>query len=392
MKDKIQPLAIQKYVNLSRNKEIISFAAGLPDLSVLPIEKLKNAYTELLEEKHSSFQYQPPVESLKKNIQKLMLEKNVSCDTEEILITNGAQQAIYLTANLFLTQQAPLLIDEFVYPGFLQIANLFDLEYLLIFTDLKDGLNLNVLETLLKKKKPLPFLYIVSNGHNPLGITMSNESRENLAYLAEKYHFIIVEDDPYGFLNYTNESFLPLRAYTKNAIYIGSFSKIIAPVVRVGWIVGDHEIIKKLHQLKDMNDLYMSNPNHLVVNNLLENNCLNEIIEPQKNLYKRKRDCMITALKKYLKIPYRYSEPKHGMFLWLEFSNADMQDLQQHIFEKSKVIYIPENAFSVVKNTTKQAIRLNFTYPSFTEIELGMKNLCAVLNECVQSEYEFATS
>ncbi|CEK09594.1 aminotransferase-like domain-containing protein [Legionella hackeliae] len=375
MNERIQPLEIQKYVKLSQRNDVISFAAGLPDLSVMPLEQLKEAYVQLLHENSGSFQYQAPIEALKQKIQKMMASQSVFCNLDEILITNGAQQAIYLTANLFLKPKASLMIEEFVYPGFLQIANMFDLNYLPIPSLFNQGLDLNYLESLLKTNKPLPFLYVVCNGHNPLGITLNTQIRKELAVLAEKYNLIIVEDDPYGYLNFSDEQFLPMRAYTKNAIYIGSFSKTIAPAVRTGWIVAEKNIIQKLQQLKDMNDLYCSNTNHLALNTVLDKYPMDEITYPQKIHYKSKLECMINALEEFIDIPCRYIKPKHGMFIWLEFLSNQFKLEHDRIFHKSNVLYIPESAFAVGKSTGKQAIRLSFAYPTLDQIILGIKKL-----------------
>lgn len=380
MNEKIQPLEIQKYIKLAQKKDVISFAAGLPDLSVQPLEQLKELYGQMVDEPVSSFQYQGPIESLKKKIQNMMNAQSVPCTLDEILITSGAQQGIYLTANLWLRQKASLMIEDFVYPGFLQVANMFDLNYLPIPSIFNEGLDLNYLETVLKTQKPLSYLYVVCNGHNPQGISWNTQLRKDLASLADQYNFIIVEDDPYGYLNFSKEEFLPIRAYTKNAIYIGSFSKIVAPALRVGWIVGEKHIIQKLEQLKDMNDLYVSNPNHLILNRFLDQYSLPGIIQPQINLYKSKRDFMISALNEHMKIPFHYVVPKHGMFIWLEFPKSNLEQYKEYIFEKSKVLYIPGSAFSVGKSIEKQAMRLNFTYPSCVEIELGIKKLSDVLN------------
>ena len=273
------------------------------------------------------------------------------------------------------------MIEELVYPGFLQIANMFDLDYLAVPTSSHHGVDLNHLESILKTQKPLPYFYTVCNGHNPLGTTLSNNSRRDLAFLADRYNFIVIEDDPYGFLSFTDEQYLPVRAFTNNAIYVGSFSKIAAPALRVGWIVADQDIIQKLHQLKDMNDLYVSNPNHLALAHLLDQHSVEEITRPQKELYKTKRDCMIKALNDYLQIPFHYEIPSHGMFLWLEFPNSGLEQLHDAVFDQSKVLYIPASAFSVGTCSKKTGIRLNFTHPSCDDIVLGIKQLSNALNQ-----------
>lgn len=379
MKDRIKPLSIQQYIKLARNKEMISFAAGLPDVSVLPLDKVKEEYAFIIEENDQAFQYQAPSESLKRHIQSMMAAKSLSCQLDEILITSGAQQGIYLTANLLLEKYSQVMVEEFVYPGFLQVADMFCPEYTPITTSYNQGMDLNYLESILKTNKPIPYLYVVCNGHNPLGMTWDSNKRKDLAFLADKYGFIVIEDDPYGYLSFTEEHYAPIRAYTNNAIYISSFSKIIAPAIRVGWIVGDKELIQPLEHLKDMNDLYLSNPNQLMLNRLLNKYSLTDIAAPQIALYKEKLTRMKHALDEHMKIPFRWVIPEHGMFIWLEFPSVNIETHLDSIFEEAGVLFIPGSAFSVERNLQKQAIRLNFTSPSFADIDLGIKKLSEVL-------------
>lgn len=379
--DNIEPLIIQKYVRMATDKNFISFAAGLPDMSVLPLRQVKEAFAAMEDSDTFSFQYQPPLEKLKIQIQTLMATLSLSCNLDEILIINGAQQGIFLSSQLFFQKNASLMVQEFVYPGFLQVTNLFQLNYLPLHSSPGSGIDFCHMESILKTQAVLPYFYLVSNGHNPLGITLDTEARKNLAYLADKYQFIIIEDDPYGFLNLTEKQYLPMRAYTNNAIYIGSFSKIIAPALRTGWMVGDPDVIEKLQQLKDMNDLCNLNPNHFVINHLLENHALSEIIQLQTRAYQKKLMCMTSTLDRYLQLPHAYKKPLHGMFLWLEFPDADLNSQHARYFEESKVLYVPAPAFSTDKSCQKSAIRLNFTFPSCEEIETGIQRLSKNLNQ-----------
>lgn len=388
MKDRVRPLAIQQYIKLAQQPNVISFAAGLPDLSVLPLKQLKNAYAQTVLDNDSLFQYRPPVDELKQKIQSLMHQRSVPCSLDEMLITGGAQQGIALTASLWFEQQHHLMVEDFVYPGFLHVANYYDLNMISIPSLFNQGMNLQALEQVLKTKKTIPYLYVVCNGNNPQGYTWSAEQRQSLAKLADQYNFIIIEDDPYCYLTYSDEAFLPLRAYTKNAIYISSFSKIIAPTVRVGWMVGDAELIKKFEHLKDMDDLYLSNPNQLAVNRFLEQQNLDEIVTPQINLYQSKMNCMLTSLKLFLEVPYHIVIPKHGMFIWLEFPDISIEEHQQWLFETSKVLFIPGSAFSTSATTRKQAMRLCFTSATQEQIIEGIKRLANALNRLHQTSHK----
>ena len=192
MNERIQPLIIQDYINLARQNNRISFAAGLPDIKVLPLSKLKESYASMISHSDDHFQYSPPIYELKQKIIKLMQDQSVVCTEDEILITNGAQQGLYLTSNLFFELNAAVMIEEFVYPGFLQIAHMFNLKYLSVPSDILDGMDLEYLEDLLRTRNALSYLYVVCNGHNPQAFTLSNKKRKYLAFLAEKYNFVII--------------------------------------------------------------------------------------------------------------------------------------------------------------------------------------------------------
>lgn len=379
MKDRIKELEIQKYLKLASKNDMISFAAGLPDLSVLPVDIVKEATEAVSQYTASAWQYQAPVEGLKSHIQTIMSQLSVSCSTDEILLTHGAQQGISLCASLFLEQKANLISEAFVYPGFLQIANLYDFNYIVLNSSIESGPDLTHLESLLESGEVLQFLYLVTKGNNPLGYTLDNPSRKRLGEIADKFNLVIVEDDPYGFLEYEASDILPMRAYTKNAIYIGSFSKVVAPALRSGWMVGNVDTIIKCSQLKDMSDLSIANPGQHVLSYILDRHSLDDIAQPQARMYKSKRDCMVNALQENMKIPHSFSTPNHGMFIWLELPNTDIETNLQSIFQDSNVLFIPGSSFSVNECQNVQGMRLSFSNSTHAEIEQGIAQLAKAL-------------
>ena len=176
---------IQKYMALSREPGVISFAAGFPDINVLPTDELKQSYAQLAREDHHIFQYSPPHQGFRKNIQGLMEAMSIPCQTDELLITNGAQQGIQLIASLFFDSKKKLMIEPSCYPGFLQLARVYGFEYEILPQTKDQLIDLNALENILKKPSTLPLLYVIPNGHNPLGVTMPSQMRKDLAFLAD---------------------------------------------------------------------------------------------------------------------------------------------------------------------------------------------------------------
>lgn len=375
----LEPLAIQQYIKRSADKSLISFAAGLPSLSVLPLTQLKKAYHNIENLADKYFQYNAPSNELKQKIQQLMLKQGLPCRLDEILITNGAQQGIALACHLYLKHQQTLWIEEFVYPGFLHTAKQYQINYQTIPSIYGEGLDLDALESILQSGVKLPFLYLVANGNNPQSYTLDENKRKRLANLADTYDFIIVEDDPYCYLKFSATHYRPMRTYTKKALYIGTFSKTISPSVRTGWIIGDKETINHFEHIKDRDDLYLFNPNQAAVNTVLSHCQFDEIINPQLELYQSKMDCMVSSIEQTFDFPYQLFIPEHGMFLWVEFPETDIESNVSQVVDESKVLFIPGSAFAPNK-THRQAMRLGFTYPSHETIKNGIKQLGQSLN------------
>ena len=245
---------------------------------------------------------------------------------------------------------------------------------------LEDGVNVKILEENLKKYDPKLF-YAVPNFQNPSGITYTAENRKKVAALLKGSNTIFVEDDPYGELRFIGEKIPSMRSYLEdNTILLGSFSKIVSPGMRLGWITAKKEIMEKLIIAKQAADLQSNYFAQRVVYEYLKENDIEVHIEKIRNLYKIQRDCMVSAIEKYFPDEVQITRPEGGMFIWVTlpegYSSLDLFD----IVIKKKVAFVPGDPFYSGKEGMN-TFRLNYTNSDEEKIEIGIKALAEGIKE-----------
>lgn len=372
--------AIQQALEKSTASEVISFSLGMPDTNILPLDKYKVAFQNI--NSPGILQYSPPVLSLKTHIANLMKERQVECKPEQIILTSGAQQAMTLICKLLIDKGDSIIIEEATYPGFIQIAKSAQATLVPIPIDNENGIITERLEKLLAKIRNPKLLYTISEGHNPLGISLSKEKKLELINIASSYKLPIVEDDAYGFINYS-EVPSPLRSYSSDLVfYIGSFSKILSPAARLGWIIAPEHIIEKLEILKECMDINTSTLAQYIINNYLNQGYLSEHLNFLKNHYKKKRDTMIDALKHYIP-EMQFCVPDSGFFIWGRLpNNINTSNLFLQAIENHKVSFLPGLAFGIEPNgSLSNCLRLSFALCDIDLIEIGIKRLKQALRE-----------
>jgi 2-aminoadipate transaminase len=364
--------------SLSQFKEDhISFALGMPDKDLLPIEAIRDASSNL--QSTQDLQYNLPPLNLKLHIKEIMLKKNIVCNYDEILITSGAQQAMMLISRLLVNKGDYVIVDEVSYPGFLQIAASYGANLRCVNWINNHGMDLENLEQLLSNIN-CKFLYTMSDGQNPLGQNIPNIQRKEYANLSQKFDLPIIEDDAYGFLNYTEYLTNPIKNYSpKTVLYIGSFSKIIAPSLRVGWIVAPVNVIKKLEILKETSDINTATFSQHILSAMLEKISVEKHLEHITKIYKKKRDIMVDSLKKY--IPQaNFIVPSNGFFIWCNIPGINTTQLFK-VVKDFKVSFIPGNACSI-SNKHANDLRLSFSYCNINLIEQGIQRLSKAILSC----------
>lgn len=380
---KSEPSTIQELLSIASRPGIISFALGLPAPELFPVKAVAEAANRVLSEDSNLFQYRPPSSHFKQQIAELMTLRGVRCGGEQVFPTTGAQQGINLLAHLLLNPGGQVIVEEKVYSGVRQVLELFQPEILTVPSDLETGMNVDAVEELLSKGARPAFIYAISDGHNPLSVSMSLPKRVRLVELARQYRVPIVEDDPYGHLYYEASAVAPMRALNDEWVfYIGTFSKILAPTLRVGWIVLPESLIPKLSIVKEAADIDTSTLPQRVVSAYLDTGKLADHVAKLRSAYCVKRDRMLQALNTFFDGGARWTKPAAGFFVWVELpGRIDVLKLLKDSIEKENVAFIPGQAFSVSDvRATVPSMRLSFSHNSVEQIDEGIERLARLLN------------
>jgi len=380
----ITPSAMQIALNIPDKHKYISFALGLPANEALPLSLLKES--AVLCDENSDMQYSPPLQLLKSQIKNLVKERGIHCEEDEIFLTAGAQQGISLLVRLLVNEGSQVIAEELVYPGFLQAIQSVRSSIITIPSDYMSGIRLYELENTIKNyyKKPA-LIYIVADGSNPLGVSLNLENRKKLVLISQKYQIPILEDDPYGLLYYGEKQYPALKSFgAEDVCYIGSFSKIIAPALRIGWIIAPKYLIPKLSVLKESSDIDMGTFSQRIASNFIKGNNLEDHLPFVRKLYKEKRDFMCKCIDKYLPPDIKYTIPENGIYLWLEFDKSVDTEVLFRKARDQKVIIIPGNSFSSRgEKVASNCIRLNFSFSSAEQIEEGIKRIANSLDKTI---------
>jgi 2-aminoadipate transaminase len=374
----LEQSALQKMLVATAGPGIVSFALGLPAVELFPREALAEAAERVLVGNAGALQYSPPLQSLKQHVRELMKQRGVNCREEQIFLTAGAQQGMSLLSRLLLEPGGSIITEELIYSGFQQVLDPFQPHVLTVSTDLETGMDVDAVEQYLKGGARPSFIYSITDGHNPLSVRLSSSKRARLVELAEQYRVPIIEDDAYGFLCY-EDPLPPLRALSDVSVfYVGSFSKILAPALRVGWLVVPEELILPLSVIKESTDIDAAPLSQRIVNAYLDTGGLRGQIDKLRTQYRLKRDTMLRALDENFLDAARWTRPNCGFFVWVELPPAvDVDELFRRALEDEHVAFIPGHAFSVNKKRSS-SIRLNFSHPTTAQIEEGIPRLARV--------------
>lgn len=368
---------LRQMIAIASRPGIISFAGGLPDPDLFPRADFSAAMAQVLAADKNCLQYRPPLPALKEHIRQLMAQRGVTCSPEQIFLTTGAQQGLDVLSRLLLNPGGEVILEEVVYPGVQQVVAVAQPHILSVPTDLRTGMDVDAVEAHLWRSARPAFIYAISDAHNPLGVSMSQEKRQRLVSLAQEYGVPIIEDDPYGFLHYDAAPIPPMRALDDQWVfYLGSFSKIIAPALRLGWVVAPEHLLAKLTVIKEAEDLESSALMQRAVAAYLEAGHLPAHVQMLRREYGRRRDTMLAAIQRHFPRGSRWTEPGGGMFIWVELPDWIDTAAQLPIaVEEEQVAYIPGYAFAVPGHTVTNCLRLNFSNCTPEMIEEGIARL-----------------
>lgn len=374
----IERSALQEMMDLSARPDIISFALGLPATELFPQADYAEAVSRVLASDQRALQYGLPSEPLKKHIQELMRKRGVMCGENQIFLTTGAQQGLSLLARLLLNSGSQVLLEEMSYTGFQQVILPFQPQILSVPTNMDTGMDVDAVSSLLAAGARPAFIYTVTDGHNPLGVSMSPAKRCQLVDLACRYQVPIVEDDAYGLLYYGQSPVAPMRALAEQWVcYAGSFSKILAPALRVGWLVVPEELMLSLSVIKESSDINTATLAQRTIAAYLDSGHHEQHLHRVRQEYRTRRDHMLDALSRHFPEGARWKTPSSGFFLWVELpQEVNASELLKGAVEEEKVAFIPGNVFCVNGSTLgSNCLRLNFSYHGLDLIEEGIARL-----------------
>lgn len=362
----------------SQDPEMISFTGGFPDASLFPKEELAQSFQSAIMSKPAPLQYQVGDESLalRKKIATLLTNDGTPTDSAFVMMTQGAQQGLDLVAKLLINKGDGLVVEGPTYIGALAAFDAYEPTYYSVGMQ-DDGMNLSDLKKILIQKS-VKMIYTIPDFQNPTGIVMSMEKRRQLIALANKYDVIILEDAPYRWLRYEGRSLPSLKALDTQSrvIQLGSFSKILAPGLRLGWLTAGNDLYSRLQELKAASDLETSNIMIQTVNAYLTDYSLDAHLRKLQQSYRVKRDAMMQAMQKYLPAQASYSFPKGGFFTWVTMPDGfDFEKAQTRLLLPNFHVMVIPATHLFPGDGHKNGARVSFSTVSLSQIDSGIKRL-----------------
>jgi 2-aminoadipate transaminase len=312
-----------------------------------------------------------------------MQKYGVDAEPQNILLTNGSQQALDLIGRIFIDEGDVIITGKPTYLGALQAFKVYAPEIIGIDVD-DEGMRMDELENVLASAKTKPkFIYVLPNFHNPMGVTLTLERRTALVKAAAKYGIPIIEDDPYGELRFEGEDITPIVVLHKeNVIYLSTFSKTLAPGIRLGWVVGPERIVRKIVQAKQSTDLHTSTFIQMIANDIMQRGILKAHSKVIKAAYGERRHIMTAAMEEHFPQGVTWTKPVGGLFLWVRTpEHLNTMELLETAVEK-KVAYVPGTVF-FPDGSGLNTMRLNFSNATPDNIKEGIKRLGRVLEKAI---------
>jgi 2-aminoadipate transaminase len=374
---------IREILKVTADPKVISFAGGLPSPQSFAVKDLADAATKVLAEDGQNVLQYSTTEGylpLREYIAERYSEKKgLEVDPDEILITNGSQQALDLVAKVFLNAGDRVAIERPGYLGAIQALSIFEPMFIPVPLQ-QDGIDTDLLEKALDMNE-IKLFHTVVNFQNPSGITYSKQKRLELAEIFKDRETILVEDDPYGELRFAGEDLPSLSSYLPgNVILLGSFSKIVAPGLRLGWICAPEDVMEKVIVAKQASDLHSNYLSQRIVYQYLCDHDIDEHIVRVREIYRNQRDLMVSSIEKHFPEEVEFTRPEGGMFLWVTLPEGVSSLRLFDLAGGENVAFVPGSAF-YVDDGGKNTLRLNFSNSNGDEIEEGIKRLAKVIKE-----------
>ena len=382
--DNIKASEIRELLKLTQKPEIISFAGGLPAPELFPVDEMKKISVEVLDEQGTkALQYGPTegYEPLREAITKRMEKVGVKADPSDILVISGSQQGLDFSGKIFLNEGDIVLCESPSYLGAINAFKSYEPKFIEVPTD-EHGMIMEDLEEILQNNDRVRFIYVIPDFQNPSGRTWSEERRKKIVELANKYNVVIIEDNPYGELRFEGEFLPAVKHYDTEGrvVFLGTFSKIFCPGLRLGWVCAESKVLNKYILVKQGADLQASTISQMQVAKFLEEYDIEAHIAKLKEVYKKRRDLMMKTMEEEFPKEVKFTYPEGGLFTWVvlpEHMNA--REIAVKALEEN-VAFVPGGSF-FPNGGNENTFRMNYSNMDEERIVEGVKRLGKVLRE-----------
>ncbi|ACP38761.1 aminotransferase-like domain-containing protein [Saccharolobus islandicus] len=374
---------IRDLLKLTEGRNVISLAGGLPDPQTFPVEEIKKIVDDvLLNNADKALQYTATagISEFRKELVNLSRLRGISgIDERNVFVTVGSQEALFMLFNILLDPGDNVIVEAPTYLAALNAMRTRKPNFISI-TVTERGPNLDELERKIRNThndgKKIKLMYVIPTAQNPAGTTMSTEDRKRLLEIASKYDFLIFEDDAYGFLVFEGESPPPIKAFDKEGrvIYTSTFSKILAPGLRLGWVIAHEDFIKEMELYKQNVDLHTPSFSQYIAMEAIRRGVIQNNLPKIRRVYKEKRDVILEAIETYFPKDARWTRPVGGMFVfaWLP-EKIDTTKMLEKALQRG-VAYVPGSSF-YADYSGKNTMRINFSFPKKEELVEGIRRL-----------------
>lgn len=375
--------AIREILKVTVRPEIISFAGGLPTPAGFPVAEIQQAFDKVLSEQgRVALQYGPSegYGPLRQWVADQISQDGVAVSADEVLIVNGSQQALDMLGKLFIDAGSKVLVESPSYLGALQAFSVYEPEYVSVPTD-EHGMIPEMVSS--DAAAGSRFIYALPNFQNPTGLTLNLERRQELVERCARAGIPVIEDDPYGELRYAGHALPSLLKLGREAgatvIRLGTFSKVLAPGLRLGYIISDRQIIDKLVQIKQATDLHTSTLTQMAVYEAVSTGFLDQHLPKVRDIYQQQCQYMLDAMQEHFPSTAQWTRPEGGMFIWVTLpEHIDASELLKTAVEHH-VAFVPGAPFFVDGSVQKNTLRLSFATVPEAKIREGIATLGKLL-------------
>jgi len=390
----LRPSEVREILTLTENRKVLSLAGGLPGPEVFPKEDLARIASRVVEELgDSALQYSPTlgVMPFREAVADFVRSKGVKVLSDDrVAVTTGSQEAIYLLAMTLINPKDAIIVESPTYLAALNVFRYYGAEFVSVPLD-ENGMKTELLEDKIKEAKSkglnVKLVYTVATCHNPTGVIMPDDRRKELLEVASKYDLLVIEDDPYSFFVFDEVPFTPLKTLDSEGrvIYLGTFSKILAPGLRLGYMVADRQITRMVELAKQMVDLHSSTLSQYIALYALKEGVVEKTIQKARLVYREKRDIMIESLEEYMPEGSHWFKPRGGLFAFIYLPDGvDTSDMLPMAIERG-VAYVPGRSF-FSDGSGVNAMRINFSYLPPDKLREGIRLIAETAKDYMKSK------